>query len=371
MTATVAVVGGGYGGVTAAQALDDVANVVLIDPKDSFVHNVASLRSIVDPSWGDRMYMSYDGALKNGTVIQDWAVSVDPNGVQLSESGYVDADYIILATGTTYPFPAKIGNYHANSGRQRIRRAHAELAKANRVLLLGAGPVGLELSGEIKSRWPEKKVTLVDPERDILSGAFIPGFSQHMRTRMRNELRQQLDAMGIELLLGTSMRAGVPAESGVARPFTASTWSGQRITADIWFRCFGRQPASGNVSRELVGARRSDSRLTVTDHLRVAGQHNIFAIGDIAATGALDTAVVAIEQGNLAAENVKALINGESELSSYQLSQPIFLVPLGPSGGASYEPESDTILDAATTAEFKGKDLLVSQYEETMGVTPH
>ncbi|HIV57550.1 MAG TPA: FAD-dependent oxidoreductase [Candidatus Stackebrandtia faecavium] len=368
MTATVAVVGGGYGGVTAAQALDDVANVVLIDPKDSFVHNVASLRSIVDPNWADRMYMSYEGALKNGTVIQDWAVSVDPGGVQLSESGYVNADYIILATGTTYPFPAKIGNYHANSGRHRIRRANTELAKSNRVLLLGAGPVGLELAGEIKARWPEKKVTLVDPERDILSGAFIPGFSQETRSRMRDELRRQLDSLGVELLLGTSMRAGVPAESGVSRPFTASTWSGQRVTADIWYRCFGRQPASGNVSRDLAGARRSDSRLTVTAHLRIVGQDNVFAIGDIAATGALDTAVVAIEQGTLAAENVKALINGESELSRYELSQPMFLVPLGPSGGASYDPQSDTILDSATTAEYKGKDLLISQYEQTMGI---
>jgi NADH dehydrogenase FAD-containing subunit len=48
---TVAVIGGGYGGVTAAKALDDVADVTLIEPRDMFVHNVATLRAVVDPEW--------------------------------------------------------------------------------------------------------------------------------------------------------------------------------------------------------------------------------------------------------------------------------------------------------------------------------
>jgi NADPH-dependent 2,4-dienoyl-CoA reductase/sulfur reductase-like enzyme len=47
---TVAVIGGGYGGIHLAKALDDVARVVLIEPKDAFVHNVAALRALADPS---------------------------------------------------------------------------------------------------------------------------------------------------------------------------------------------------------------------------------------------------------------------------------------------------------------------------------
>jgi NADH dehydrogenase FAD-containing subunit len=37
MTATVLVIGGGYGGVATAKALDDVADVVLVEPRDAFV----------------------------------------------------------------------------------------------------------------------------------------------------------------------------------------------------------------------------------------------------------------------------------------------------------------------------------------------
>ena len=46
-----------------------------------------------------------------------------------------------------------------------MRGTHAALAAAGRVLLLGAGPVGIELAGEIKAVWPGKQVTLVDVGR--------------------------------------------------------------------------------------------------------------------------------------------------------------------------------------------------------------
>src|ERR1019366_3454057 len=48
---TVVVVGGGYGGIAVAKALDEMANVVLVEPKDAFMHNVAALRALVDPTW--------------------------------------------------------------------------------------------------------------------------------------------------------------------------------------------------------------------------------------------------------------------------------------------------------------------------------
>src|SRR5215469_8238381 len=44
---SVVVIGGGYGGVTTAKELDDVADIVLVEPKDAFVHNVAALRALV------------------------------------------------------------------------------------------------------------------------------------------------------------------------------------------------------------------------------------------------------------------------------------------------------------------------------------
>jgi NADH dehydrogenase FAD-containing subunit len=156
---TVAVIGGGYGGIQVAKALDDVADVVLIEPKDSFVHNVASLRALVDPSWLQRIYFPYDGLLADGRVVTDRAVKADVGLVTLASGEQIRADYIVLASGSQYPFPAKSDVDQTEAAHNKVRATHAALSAASRVLLLGAGPVGIELAGEIKEVWPDKHVT--------------------------------------------------------------------------------------------------------------------------------------------------------------------------------------------------------------------
>ena len=72
--ATVAVIGGGYGGTVAAKAIDEFADVTLVEPRDAFVHNVAALRALVEPEWLPRIFFPYDRLLANGRVVRDRAV---------------------------------------------------------------------------------------------------------------------------------------------------------------------------------------------------------------------------------------------------------------------------------------------------------
>ena len=67
----VVVLGGGYAGVQVARPLDDLADVVLVEPKDAFEHNIAALRALADPSWLERIYLPYDRLLTHGRVLRD------------------------------------------------------------------------------------------------------------------------------------------------------------------------------------------------------------------------------------------------------------------------------------------------------------
>src|SRR5690348_15738440 len=102
MTATVVVVGGGYGGVSVAKALDDVADVVLVEPRDAFTHTVAALRGLVDADWSERMFLPYDQLLERGRVVRDTATRVEGTSVTLGSGQTIEADYVVLATGSTY-----------------------------------------------------------------------------------------------------------------------------------------------------------------------------------------------------------------------------------------------------------------------------
>src|SRR5580698_8276490 len=269
----VAVIGGGYGGTAVAKALDDIADVVLVEPKDAFVHNVASLRALVDPSWLPRVYFPYEGLLANGRVVTGRAVKADVGQVTLASGEQISADYIVLATGSAYPFPAKSDVDLTAAAHDKVRAAHAALAGAQRVLLIGAGPVGIELAGEIKAAWPGKHVTLLDVADDVLGARF--------RDDLKAELRRQLTAIGVELMLASPLRQAPPTAPGELKDFTVTTESGTEISADLWFRCYGVSPVSDYLAGELAGARRADGFIEVTPFLQVTGQDRVFAIGDV------------------------------------------------------------------------------------------
>jgi len=349
------IVGGGYGGAATAKALDDIADVVLVEPKDAFVHNIAALRGLVDPEWTDRVFYPYERLLSRGRVIQDRAVRVDADAVTLSSGERIAADYIVLASGSTYPFPAKMDVDDSAKAKSKIADTRAELIKADRVLLLGAGPVGLELSGEIKAAWPDKAVTIVDPIDDVLSGQYSDA--------MRKELRRQLENLGVNLLLGTSLTEEPRTPPGVASTFTAVTISKDEITADIWFRCYGVVPNSDYLSEDLGQARLANGHLDVSPELHLAGQKTVFAIGDLTAIPEAKRGGAAGRHAEVVAGNIGALIEG-GELAAYQPAPPLILLPLGPTGGVSQLPGQDDFGGPEITSQIKGHDMFADRYAE-------
>jgi NADH dehydrogenase FAD-containing subunit len=354
---SVVVIGGGYGGVNVARALDDVAQVTLVEPKDAFVHNIAALRALVEPAWLPRIFLPYDNLLSHGTVLRNRAVHVDAEQIVLASGQRLKADFIVLATGSSYPFPAKSGDLNTVDAIARYRATHANLDRANRVMLLGAGAVGLELAGEIAAAWPDKLIVLVDTADQILPGPYDP--------RLRDELNRQLDDLGVERVMGSAL-ARLPATSpGETGTFGVSTSAGARIEADIWFRCYGVTPATGYLGDELVAARTQNGYLKVTPHLQVVGLDRVYALGDIAEID-VNRAAVAGRQAQVVAANIQAQIAGTAERITYTPGPPVIILPLGPAGGAGQLPNRDDIAPAEFVAKVKGRDMMVDRYADLL-----
>jgi NADH dehydrogenase FAD-containing subunit len=356
---TVVVVGGGYGGIGVAKALDETSDVVLVEPKDAFMHNIAALRALVDPSWLPRIFFPYDGLLANGRVVRDRAVLVEPHRVITAGGEQIDADYIVLATGSSYPFPAKTDLVDTSHAQEQVRATHRALASADRVLLLGAGPVGIELSGEIRHVWPDKSIVLLDVGDEVLGGPYLP--------ELKAELLRQLVAARIEVLLGSPLRQAPPTEPGQLETFMVTTQAGVEVTADIWFRCYGVVPNSDYLGEALAHARRADGFIDVTKTLQVTGQQTVFAVGDLS-TADSKTAASAGRQAVLVAENINTLAQGKTDLAEYESTGVAIAVPIGPTGGAGQFPGQDEIVGPETIAELKGRHLGVARYGELFGL---
>ena len=351
---SVVVLGGGYGGINVAKALDDVADVTLVDPKDAFVHNVAAWRALVEPEWLARIFLPYDRLLANGRFVRDRASEVDGRRVTLASGAQLEPDYLVLATGSSYPFPAKVDEPDTETARAHVLDAHEALLGANRVLLIGAGPSGLELAGEIKAFFPEKQVTIVDVADDVLEGPYDQA--------LRDELRRQLDDLGVELKLGSALRALPTVAPATLAPITITTEAGEELTADIWYRCFGVSIHTEYLRGALADARDSGGYVRVDEHLQVVGQDRVFALGDIADADR-NMAGMAGAQAKIVADNIRALITGEGEQGVYQKFPPVIAVPLGPEGGAGQLPGQDGIAGPEIIAEIKGRAMGVAHFE--------
>ncbi|NUU25691.1 MAG: FAD-dependent oxidoreductase [Streptomycetaceae bacterium] len=357
---TVVVVGGGYGGAAVAKALDADADVVLIEPKDAFVHAAGALRALVQPDWAENMFFAYDKLLTRGSVVRERAAAVDAGGVTLESGRRVDADYVVLASGSGYPYPAKMDTDSSREALERLRATHKELAGTARVLIVGAGPVGLELAGEIKAVWPDKHVAVVDPAEELLPG-FLP--------EVRDELHRQLDALGVQLHLGTAVTGELPAEPGRAGAFTVATSAGE-LSADIWFRCYGVRVNGEYIAGSLADARTPQGRIRVTETLGVEGHDRVYALGDITDLAEAKMAGYAMQHAAVVAENIIAEVCGERPTAVYRPApSPSILLPLGPNGGVGQVPSPDgpTLLPARAVAEYKGADLFIGRFTELFG----
>lgn len=357
---TVVVIGGGYGGVNAAKALDAAVEVVLIEPKDTFVHNVGALRALVEPTFAPRIFLPYDRLLARGRVVHSRATEVTGREVVLASGETITSDYIVLASGSTYPFPAKSNARRAEDAIDNYRAAFDDLEKASRVLLVGAGPVGIELAGEIISKWPDKHVTLLDVADDVLGERFRPD--------LRAELRRQLVERDVELVIGESLRELPTTVASELATFAVTTTSGREIAADIWFQCFGVTPVSDYLKGDLAKARRPDGFITVGPELQVEGHDTVFAIGDVSTADA-KMAGMAGRQAQLVAENIIKMVNGDANLASYEPYGPAIIVPIGPTGGSGQLPGQEELSSKEMVAISKGRDLMVDRYAEILGLT--
>jgi NADH dehydrogenase FAD-containing subunit len=357
---TVVVIGGGYGGISVAKSLDEVADVILVEPKDAFVHNVAALRALADPSWLPKIFIAYDGLLARGRVAADRAVKVDAGRVTLASGEEIEADYIVLATGSEYPFPAKSDLDVTADAHAKFRAAHAALDAAGRVLLVGAGPVGIELAGEIKAVWPDKQVTLLDAADDVLGARF--------GAELKTELKRQLTDIGVELLLSSPLRQFPPTAAGELGEFTIETEPGAKVTADVWFRCYGVSPVSGYLAGELATARQPDGFIAVTPQLQVVGQDRVFAVGDVSDADH-KMAGLASRQAQVVADNIRALIAGDTPAAEYQPMPPAIIVPIGPGGGSGQRPDAAELVSAEMVSELKGRDMMIGRFAELFGLS--
>ena len=303
------------------------------------------MRAVVEPQLLDQIILPYDKLLKRGRVLRDRAIGLADGEVALASGQSLRADLVVAATGSHYGAPFKPLSDTAADFRTGVEQAHAQLLAAADVAIIGAGPVGLELAGEIAHAHPDKSVTLYSGEPRLM-----PAFPAKFGARLERELAKA----GVKLVKG--QRIEDPASLG----------------ADLVFVAVGAKIENSLVSQlglELDG----QGRVRADRWLRVPGRTRTFVLGDLAACGDQPTIVALMRQAAWMAKTLKAhaggrRLEGLKPYAPYPL-QPI-LIPIGPNGGASFMPmgPGGLVLGAGPTRAIKGKTLFIPRYRKEFGL---
>jgi NADH:ubiquinone reductase (H+-translocating) len=297
----VVIIGGGFGGLSAARALRDAdVRVTLIDRRNHHVfqpllYQVATATlSPGDIAAPIRWILRRE---RNVRVLMADAARIDVTGrrVELTDGSSLDYDWLIVATGSSHAYfghadwepnaPGLKTLEDAIAIRRRIliafeRAEREEDVRRQRELLtfviVGGGPTGVELAGtlaEIARQTLRDEFRSIDTARArIVLVEAGPTILQTFPETLRNAARRSLQRLGIEVHESTAVTA-VDAHGVMA--------GGDRIDAGTVLWAAG-VAASALVKTLGVPLDRA-GRVIVEPDLSIPGHPEVFAVGDAAA----------------------------------------------------------------------------------------
>lgn len=329
----VVIVGGGFGGLTAAREFRRAAvDLTLIDRQNHhlfqpLLYQVAT--AALNPSDIASPIRRILRKQRNVEVLLAKVTSIDASRrIVVLEEGAVTYDYLILAAGATHSY---FGREEWESVAPGLKTIEDALAIRRKVLyafeaaeretdpvkraawltfvVVGGGPTGVELAGalsEIARHALARDFRHIDPTLAkvlLLEGS--PRILSAYDPPLSEKARKQLEGLGVEVHTGTTVK-GIDA--------TGVSLGESRIDAHtvLWAAGVAASPLGKSLGVPLDRA----GRVKVNPDLTVPGYETLFVIGDLASIEqdgkpVPGVAPAAIQEAKQAAANILLAIQGK------------------------------------------------------------
>ncbi|CAI5732897.1 unnamed protein product [Hyaloperonospora brassicae] len=391
MHTRIVIVGGGAAGISTAQALaknlnqSDDTDVVLLEKSSYFYHVVGAPRAFVDADYTSKMFIPFDNAIPKSAanyvrVVRGVAmrISVDPNEVsyhaidgndkETDETEKLQFDYLVLATGSTYSVPVKPGidDFARLAVEVKLQEVRFHIEKAEKVVVVGGGAVGCEVAAEVKSKWPNKSVTIVHASKRLVSGS-------NLNDKFYVKLNSSLHKLGVKVILGERLTKRL--HGNVFEKCTLRTDKGTELEADVQLLCGGFSPIVTLVQELDASLITQRGAVKVNSQLQVEGEKyaHLFALGDMCSHPAPKMAFIAGEQGKFLAGELAAVIRKKQPGFTNPFKVPAvaaMILPLGPSGGVSQLPVwGGVVVGDWITWFLKSRDYFAGRIWASVGAT--
>jgi NADH:ubiquinone reductase (H+-translocating) len=340
----IVILGGGYGGLMVATRLQksvgtNEAEIVLVNKNDYHYETTWLHEASAGTLHHDRVRYDIKDVIDRNKVefVQGTALEIKAEDKKvILENGEIDYDYLVVSLGAEpETFGIKGLKEHAfsivnvNAARQIREHIEYQFATYNTdaekkderltIVVGGAGFTGIEFLGELANRVPElckeydvdyHKVKIICVEAAPM---VLPGFDPELV----NYAVSHLEKKGVQFMIGTAIKEATP--EGIIVGKGEDEVEEIKAATVVW-----AAGVRGNSIIENSGIEAMRGRVKVQPDLRAPGHDNLFIIGDCSLIINEEinrpyppTAQIAMQQGEVCARNITALIRNKTELETF------------------------------------------------------
>lgn len=314
---TIVVVGASFAGHHAAKVIATLLpynsdyRVVVIEPNSHFQFTWVLPRFCVAKGHEHKAFVPYGKYISAPKGAISWikarVQSITHDTVKLEGSNEdISYDYLVIATGAgvAHGLPSRVNCTDKAEGILALQQMQNNIEAAKSLVVVGGGAAGVEVATDAKSKYADKRVTLVH-SRDAVMHRF--------GKRLQDIAQEGLDQLGVDVILNDR----VISENTEG---TIKLKSGRTLDCDFLVNCTGQKPNSSILESIAPNAVSADGiKVLPTLQIQDPSLPNIYAIGDVAATGTPQpNGRSAREQGTIAGMNVIAAVCGKKPAKLYK-----------------------------------------------------
>ncbi len=341
----VVILGGGFGGMAAANSLGEEFDVTVVD-RHNYQTFLPLLYQVSTAGLAaDHVAYPIRGALRktNGKFRMGSPISIDHKNktVKLDSSEVLAFDHLVVALGSVtadfgtpgveeYALGMK-SIHEALEIRAEVMRRFEDLCRFEddtqlNITVVGGGPTGVEMAGALAElvRGPlmnDQKHAAKHVTVSLIEAGprLLPMFSQSLSDKTKREL----ESLGVKVLVNTAVKEvewrKIDLKSGESIPSEVTIWAAG---------------VKGNPAMEILSLPLDGTRLKSDPTLQVSNYPYVWGVGDVTGAKGKDgrflpmVAPVAMQQGRFIAAQIRRVVKGQ-ELKNFSYKDKGAMATIG------------------------------------------
>nr|PVU94536.1 hypothetical protein BB561_002475 [Smittium simulii] len=326
----VVILGGSVAAICAARYIEErcqkLVSITIIEPLKKVFLKTGASSSLTDNTSLNCLFVSPENIFKlsQNSIIRDKAVLIQEGHVGLSMGPPIPFDYLVIATGSSYPPPISYPSLDYQHTANMLTRYFQTLNNAKSVLIIGGGATGVEVCLRLINNFYQKNIAIIHDKDLLLNHDYSESY--------RKKIQQKLIDSKVKLILNDTAKISSFINYGhPPKGRWIETTSGKMLFFDIQINCSGPTGNSDFLKKSHLDydnvVEKQSKFIKVNRYLQILDSENIFAVGDVNNISGVKNVERAKSQARCISKNIGLLLQKKLHPETFPVAKLSVWVP--------------------------------------------